>query len=107
MKNILVSSLLLLTVISCNNNGLPDVSDIKINVKIDRFERDFFGLDTNHLIEGLQYLTQKYPGFTVDFINNILGLNISGLNNAASPEAKAVRVFIKDYRPLKDSCDKV
>ncbi|MEO6330368.1 MAG: hypothetical protein ABIO55_15645, partial [Ginsengibacter sp.] len=41
-----------------------------------------------------------------DFIANILGLNVAGLNNV-SPEATAIKTFLKDYKALKDSSDKV
>jgi len=83
------------------------VSGIKIDIKLKRFEKDFFALDTNHLAESLQQLQQKYPGFTIDFISNILGLKAPGLMNSNSEEARAVKNFLKDYRPLKDSADKI
>ncbi len=107
MKKAMIFLFISLALFSCNDTKKPDVSGIKINVKTQRFERDFFALDTNHLVEGLQQLQYKYHGFTSDFISNILGLNISGLNNANTAEASAIKTFLKDYRPLKDSSDKV
>jgi len=108
MKILVIFLLLFVIVTSCNNGKhIPDVSGIKIDIKLNRFEKDFFALDTNHLAESLQKLNQKYPGFTIDFINNILGLNVSGLMTANSEDARSVKTFLKDYRPIKDSADKV
>lgn len=107
MKNALLIAGILICLLSCNHDKNPDVSGIEINIKTERFEKDFFALDTNHLMDGLQLLHQKYPGFSGEFISNILGLNISALSNKQSPEASAIKTFLKDYRALKDSSDKV
>src|SRR5258705_12847010 len=107
MKMTMISLLVFFTSISCNNDRhIPDVSGIKIDVKLQRFEKDFFTLDTNHLAQSLQQLQQKYPGFTIDFINNILGLNAAGLMIQNSEEANALKTFLKDYRQIKDSAKK-
>ncbi|MEP6595084.1 MAG: hypothetical protein ABJA71_04015 [Ginsengibacter sp.] len=107
MKIIVIPLLVFITLLSCNNKTIPDVSEIKIDIKLKRFEKDLFALDTNHLAESLQQLQQKYPGFTFDFINNILGLNTAGLMSANNEEASALKTFLKDYHPIKDSTDKV
>jgi hypothetical protein len=105
---ILISLVVSIILTSCaNDKHIPDVSGIKIDIRLKRFEKDFFALDTNHLAEGLQQLQQNYPGFTIDFINNILGLSAPGLMKANSEESRAVKNFLKDYRPIKDSADKV
>jgi hypothetical protein len=108
MKRAIFFFLIFTGLLSCNNdNQIPDVSHIKIDIKLRRFEKDFFAMDTNHLSESLQRLHQNYPDFTNDFIKNILGLNVTALLNGSSEETKAVKTFLKDYRPLKDSADKV
>ncbi len=92
--------------ISCNNDkNIPDVSGIKIQVRIKRFEKDFFSLDTFNLATGLKQLHQNYPGFTNDFINNILGLNVPALMNNNDQQLNALKTFLRDYRPVKDSAD--
>lgn len=90
-----------------NNNNIPDVSGIHIDVHVKRFEKDFFALDTNHLYEGLQKLQSAYPDFSNDFIDRILGLNTYGLMHSDVGQATALKSFLKDYRPLKDSVDRV
>lgn len=54
--------------ISCkNNNKLNiDVSAIKAEVKIDRYEQDLFKLNMTKLAEGLKTLAAKYPIFVKD-----------------------------------------
>ncbi len=71
----------------------PDVSGIKINLEVERFERDFFALDTLHLNSSLEQLNKKNPGFTQDFLFNILGI---------SPDSayKQVPAFIHSYQAL-------
>ena len=36
----------------------PDVSHIKVNLKMQRFEKDFFALDTNNLDKGFDQQTK-------------------------------------------------
>src|SRR6476660_6320151 len=49
---------------SCSNKkNAPDVSGINIDVKVHRFDKDFFAIDTAHLQTSLQAIEQKYPAF--------------------------------------------
>ncbi len=94
--------------ISCNNDkNIPNVSGIKIQVKVKRFEKDFFAMDTSDLVKSLNQLHQEYPGFTNDFINKILGLNVPVLMNNDAQQLNALKTFLRDYRPVKDSADVV
>jgi hypothetical protein len=72
---------------------IPDVAAIKINLKVERFETDFFTLDTLHVNQSLEQLNKKHPGFTQDFLFNILG---------SSPDSaiKQVPAFIHSYQTL-------
>jgi hypothetical protein len=59
-----IGSLLILILISCNSsNNKPNVSDIKIDVNIFRFDKDFFSMNTDRLNESLNELERKYPSF--------------------------------------------
>jgi hypothetical protein len=51
----------------------PDVSGIKLTLETVRFEKALFAVDTLHMDQSLQGLYTKYPGFTQDFLFNILG----------------------------------
>lgn len=79
----------------------PDVSGIKVNLEVQRFEQDLFGLDTNNMPAALAGLAAKYPGFYRDFMSNILGIP------ANEPQgAEIIRKFISDFRPVKEASDK-
>jgi hypothetical protein len=96
--------LLLWIFFSCKNNGIPDVSGIKIELKVQRFEKDFFSIDTNNILNELQRLRIKYPSFINDFTSQILGFD-----DKTPPDSltKYVHLFIRDYRFVKDSADKL
>src|SRR5688500_700730 len=107
MKKIFIFFLFLAGMLACNNDkNIPDVSGMKIKVTVKRFEKDFFAMDTSNLVAGLNQLYQKYPGFTNDFINNILGLDMAALVNRNNQQVKALIIFLRDYRPVKDSADR-
>jgi hypothetical protein len=90
---------------ACSGSDKPDVSDITVNLELQRFEQDFFALDTNDLDGGLAKLQSKYPVFLGDFIQKVLGLPPL---SAGSPETRTlITKFLGDYRPVKDSVEKV
>jgi len=51
---------------------LPDVSNIPVEIKLQRFEQDFFRLDTNNLAAGVLQLTAKYPVLFPVFAQEII-----------------------------------
>jgi hypothetical protein len=59
-----ISLVLLVFLFSCSDkNDAPDVSNIKMDISIQRFDKDFFALDTNNLQASLQQIEKKYPAF--------------------------------------------
>ncbi len=95
--------LLLLTALlaACKNTkNIPDVSGIKVNVAVERFDRDFFSIDTNNLLPGLNHLNEKYPLLTPIFLQNILGLD------SASTLA-GVKQFLQLSQPIRDTVNDV
>lgn len=76
-KNLLLIILLFLLVTCKNKDSAPDVSKIKIDLKVQRFDRDFFSIDTNNIVAGLDQIHNKYPVLTSIFLNNVLGLDSS------------------------------
>ncbi len=74
MKKILLP-VLVLFVFSCKDKtNAPDVSGIKLKVDVQRFEQDFFAVDSNNTKTGLVQLQTKYPAFLPLFVGNVLGL---------------------------------
>lgn len=91
------SSLLLF---SCGQNRpLPDVSGIKINLTTQRFEKDLFAVDTLQIDRSMNVLHQQYPGFTADFVFNILG-------SAPQTASADIRSFISSYQYIYASSNK-
>lgn len=83
---------------------IPNVSNIEINLEVQRFEQDFFAIDTNHISAGITMLQQKYPVFLPDFIQHILGLS---LTDEGGRSDTAIRMFLRDYRLVKDTASKI
>lgn len=106
MKKILIPLFSVIIFISCNNaKNIPDVSSIKVNLEVKRFEQDFFAIDTNKVAESIKLIQQKYPEFLPDFVENILGLDMDSLLIPNNAQDKAVSSFIHDYTTMKDSSD--
>ena len=76
MKKITFILLLAVSLFACKKKkGIPDVSDIKVDINLERFDRDFFTIDSNNILPGLNELNKKYPALTTIFLQNILGLD--------------------------------
>ncbi len=89
---------------SCDEKPIkPDVSNIKVDLKMKRFEKDFFALDTNNLDKGFEKLRLDYHDFLNDFTGKILGLE----GKDTSQWELAIKTFIRDYRPIYDSAQKI
>lgn len=78
----------------------PDVSGIKVDLTVERFEQSFFKIDTNNLQSGLAGLQKAHPQFFPVYMQNILQLN------PADPEGQGIlRNIIASYRPIYDSIE--
>ncbi len=75
----------------------PNISDIKVNLAIERFDEDFFSLDTADIEKGLSSLTIKYPDLLPVFLQNIVGVN----------DEEGVKAFYRLYKPVFDSTQKI
>ena len=105
MKKTILAVLSIFILFSCSDTDSPDVSDIKIDLEVQRFDQDFFAMDTSDIIASLQRLDTKYPLFLADYLQNILGL--APVTDTSVTTLAAIRKFIRDYRPLKDSSEKL
>jgi hypothetical protein len=95
---------LLLTACDANRTKAPDVSHIKADVKISRFEKALFSIDTTQLTKSLQQLENRYPEFSSVFFGEILGSK----NTQIAPEGHEnyIKGFISHpaVTALYDSC---
>ena len=90
---------------SCGEKKTPDVSGIKVNLELQRFDQDFFAMDTSNIDKSLQILHEKYPVFLQDFLFNILAL-------PPQPDSikileRQLKLFRQSYASLHDLADKV
>ena len=99
LRNVFLISFLMM---ACRQGKkAPDVSDIPLTVKIERFDRDFFAVDSTKLQAELLRLNQQYPYFLEDFAVNMLGTE--PLSDTSAQAYKVCRSFLSSYMPLKDS----
>ena len=98
------TGLVLLAVIlfsACKSKkGIPDVSGIKVDISVERFDQGFFSIDSNHIREGLQKLQHEHPDFYLDFMREILGVNGSDTSMNTLLVSKE---FLRGYLPVYDS----
>jgi len=94
MKKTCLLVLLSTLLFACKNEDKsPDVSGIKIDLETNRFDQDFFGIDTANLSQGLSTLQQKYPEFLSIYLQNIVAVD----------DETGVRSFMRFYKPVFDS----
>lgn len=86
---------------SCRNKDAPDVSHIRVDVQIDRFEKAFFAIDTTHLGGGLAHLRNAYPNFYPTFMRDILQVNPGDTANFP-----IIKTIIRSYHSFNDSIQK-
>ena len=85
---------------SCSDDSKgPDVSKIKVEVAVERFDKDFFSIDTTGIEKGLSALAVKYPALFPIFINNILGLT-------DTTRDKGVSMFIRQNNFIAEAVNK-
>src|SRR5258705_3682014 len=97
MKKSTAFVLIFIFFIGCTNSKDPDVSKIKVDIPIERFDKSFFSIDTNNIAAGLKDLMASYPDFYIDFMQQILGVSGSDTNKVTLQVSK---VFIGGYSSI-------
>jgi len=77
--------------------NIPDVSGIKIVLPVQRFDKDFFSLDTNNISAGMSRLGQKYPVMLPLFLQNIIGTS----------DTAGIKTFIRLSQKLNADASKI
>ena len=99
MNNPGAIAIAILLIISCNTERKgPDVSGIKADISIQRFDRDFFSIDTISPGESIPSIKQKYPTLLPIFLNNIIGVT--------NESDEGINRYLKLNRPIFDSVNK-
>ncbi|HEY8389108.1 MAG TPA: hypothetical protein VIK74_10915 [Parasegetibacter sp.] len=91
-------------IIGCGNGDKPDVSKIKVDIKLERFDKAFFSIDTNNIPAEIVRLRSEFPHFTDDFIDYILGLG--GVKEESEVKENGIRIFHSTYLAVQDSIEK-
>ncbi|MBP6432517.1 MAG: hypothetical protein KA319_12190 [Ferruginibacter sp.] len=97
---------ILISVLFACNNGekIPDVSNIKVDIKTQRFEEDLFKKDTDSLIQKIDKLQAAYTSFGENFFATILNVDPKWNTDTA---ANYINGFITTYNPVFDSTKKM
>ena len=96
---------IVLCLFSCKqNNGIPDVSGIPVNLTTQRFEKDFFSIDSAQVYQHIPALLNKYPNFTTDFFGRILSIDPRWPSDSIN---RYVGNFINSYKNIYDTAEKV
>jgi hypothetical protein len=102
MKNVFRLLIFVLLTSSCNNEqDAPNVSGIKAEVKLKRFDQAFFKLDSNNLAQSLAALQKEYPQFLPLFVGNVLGLG--PLNDTNQLAYEGTKQFLQLNRTVYDT----
>lgn len=91
--------------ISCTNETKkPDVSAVPVEISVDRFEKDLFGLDVNHPAESISKLKAKYGSFFDLFMFQVTRL---GAPDSLVMQERILS-FVQDtnFRAVYEDCEK-
>ena len=73
-----------ITFISCRQSNRPDVSNIQVNIKIERFDNELFAGKNKNVIDVDKQLGVKYGVFYDDFIHRILDSKYANTESLAN-----------------------
>jgi gliding motility-associated lipoprotein GldB len=65
--------LICLAALSCNNKKSVDISNINLNIPIERFDQELSGLNSNSISEIAPVLRKKYTWFYDDYMEKMVG----------------------------------
>lgn len=98
MKKISLFLLSALAFAACTNKkNMPDVSGIKTDLQVQRFDEDFFSMDTLQMNSSLGALHRKYPALLGPFLQTVIGVT----------DSAGIKEFLRLHRPLFDSSQKI
>lgn len=103
-RQIYLIFLICLFITACNNEQGPEVSHIKVNTSIERFDKELLALTPNQVSIKAPRLKQKYGHFYADYMENMLGVG-PVTDTAYYPQLRAV-LNNKDYKELAAEINK-
>ncbi len=98
--------IVIVMLVACNNKpDAPEVSGIKTDVQIQRFEKDFFAMDTTRLQASLQVVEQKYPAFLPVYFKYFAPVKEMAQQGGIAFDS-ALRQYLHNIRPLAIDVEK-
>ena len=105
MTRLILYSSLILLLFSCQRrDDIPDISGIKVTLTTQRFEKDFFLIDSAQVYQNIPALLDKYPNFTTDFLARILSIDPRWPSDSIN---SYVGNFINSYKNIYDTAEKI
>ena len=98
-KQIYLIFLISLLLTACNRHKKIDVSNIPVNVNIERFDHDFDDMRTKPMAQQAAYLERKYGAFYPDFLKLIL--ETDNVNTSDTTYFQTLRTILNG-QPYKD-----
>lgn len=89
---------------SCKNKKTPDISNIKLNMKIERFDQELGRIKPDEISEKIPALRKKYTWFFDDYMEKIIAAG--PVSDTAYYSNLRSIVQNKDYLELKSTVDK-
>ncbi len=65
-----------LIIVSCNNKKGPDLSNINLNIPLERFDQELNNLNADDMLIQTELLHKKYTWFYEDYISQMIGAGI-------------------------------
>ncbi|RAJ04111.1 gliding motility-associated lipoprotein GldB [Chitinophaga skermanii] len=91
---------------SCGTKSkAPDISQIAINVKVERFDQALMRVDTNNVASGLKLLNETYPVFFPVFVEHIMNMGPYSDSSALVMKQMHNMLTNKDIRGLAEEVD--
>jgi hypothetical protein len=92
----------ILFILAACNDKTPNVSSIKIDIPVVRYDKLIYSIDTNDVETGLKKIYQQYPAFTNAFIKQVLQLPMP-YSDTSKLLTGTLRGFLIHTQQLKDS----
>ena len=103
-KQIYLFFLICLIFLSCNDKKAPDISNIKLNMKIERFDQELGSIKSDEISEKIPALRKKYSWFFDDYMEKIISVGL--VNDTVYYTNLKSIIQNKDYLELKSTVDK-
>ncbi len=105
-----IATAMALFAVSCGEGQkTPAASEVKTEVRSQRYDKDLAAIDTSDIAAGVARLQPRYPEFQSFFLDTLMGFNVGqNFTNENPGIQNGLRIFLtyKDYRGVLDTVAK-